>query len=183
MFGNHTLDRSERKEQPHMTRIDLATGLYEKADFERSLALEIEAATIREANLSVIAVVPRLMPGEGTADILRAAASCVRNLIRDDDFAGHLDGDILAVGLQDCDRVNADALAFRMKSELRMCGQSLRNTDWETGVASLVDDGSTMEELLGAAIDSARNRRRNLASLTPVYALQIPPALGEFGKL
>ena len=166
-----------------MSRVDLATGLYEKADFERSLALEIKVATVREAQLAVIAVAPRLLSGEGTAEILRTAAGCVRNLIRDDDIGGHLDGDILAVGLPNCDRVNADALAFRMKSELRMSGPSLRNTNWEVGVACLGADGSTMEELVTAAIDIARNRRRSYASQTPAYALQIPPALGEFGKL
>lgn len=166
-----------------MTGVDLATGLYQKADFERQLLLELRVATVRESPFSVLAVVPRLLPGEGVEDILRAAAGCVRDLIRDEDIAGHLDGDILAVGLQDCDRPNADALASRMRSELRMSGQRLRNTTWEVGVACLREDGSTMQELLAAAIDTARNRRRTLASHTPVYAIQIPPALGEFGKL
>jgi PleD family two-component response regulator len=172
-----------KKEQQRMTRVDLATGLYAKADFERQLLLELKAAIVGESQFSVLAVVPRLLPGEGVEDILRAAAGCVRNLIRDDDFAGHLDGDILAVGLPNCDRVNADALAFRMKSELRMCNQRLRNTNWEVGVACLSEHGSTIEELLVTAIDSARNGRRTLASATPTYAIQIPPALGEFGKL
>lgn len=165
-----------------MTRIDLATGLYPKADFERQLGRELNAAIAGEANFAVIAVVPRLLPGEAVPQVLRAAANCVRNLIRDDDVAGHLDGDVLAIGLPNCDKVNADALAFRLQSDLRMSGR-LRNTNWEVGVACLPENGSTMEELLAAAIDVARNRRRTLASATPTYAIQIPPALGEFGKL
>ena len=166
-----------------MTRVDLATGLYQKADFERQLVLELKGAILRESQFSVLAVVPRLLPGERAGETLRPAAGCVRNLIRDDDVAGHLDEDILAVGLPNCDRVNADALAFRLQSDLRLSGQRLRNTAWEVGVACLPEDGSTMEELLAAAIDVARNRRRTLASATPTFAMQIPPALGEFGKL
>ena len=166
-----------------MTKMDLATGLYQQADFERQVELEVRVATVRGSEFAVLAVVPRLLPGEGVESVLRTAAGCVRNLIRDDDVASRLDGDILAVGLVNCDRVSAEALAFRMKSELRMSTQSLRNTNWEVGVACLPQDGSTMDELLAAAIDSARNSRRNIASQTPAYAIQIPPALGEFGKL
>jgi GGDEF domain-containing protein len=166
-----------------MTRVDLATGLYTKADFEQHLGHQLSSATERESVYAVIAVVPRLLPGEQIDAGLRVAANCVRDMIRDDDIAGHMDGDILAIGLGDCDRVHADALAFRLQSELRMARQSLRNTNWEVGVACLPDDGSTSAELLAAAIDMARNRRRNFASQTPVYAVQLPPALGEFGKL
>jgi hypothetical protein len=166
-----------------MTHVDLSAGLYEQAEFERQLELELRVATVRETDYAIIVAVPQHLPGEGVADVVRTAAHCVENLIRDGDIAGHLDDDVLAVGLQNRDRVNADALAFRMQGDLRLASQHLRNTNWEVGVACLPDDGSTMEELLSAAIAAARNRRRNFAAQVPAYPIQIPPALGEFGRL
>jgi hypothetical protein len=166
-----------------MTKIELSTGLFSKADFERQLEIELGVAKARDTEYAVIVAVPQHLPGEGVADVVRTAAHCVRGVLRDDDIAGHLEDEILAVGLQGCDPVNADALAFRMQGDLRLCSHHLRNTNWEVGVACVGRDGSTRDELLDAAIGAARNRRRNFASQTPVYAVQIPPALGEFGKL
>ncbi len=165
-----------------MTRIDLSTGLYIKEDFERQLVLELRVAAVQQAPLAVLAVVPQHLPGEGVAEIIRTAANCVRELVRDDDVAGHLDEDILAVGLVNCDRTSADVLAFRLQSDLRLRSHHLRYTNWEIGVACLPEDGRTADELLAAAIDAARNRRRRMASTAPAYALTIPPALGEYGK-
>lgn len=165
-----------------MTRIDLSTGLYTKEDFERQLTREVEVATVQQAPIAVLAVVPQRLPGEGVAEIVRAAANCVRELLRDEDVAGHLDEEILAVGLLNCDRTNADVLAFRLQSDLRLRSQHLRNTNWEIGVACLPEDGSTAEELVAAAIDAARNRRKRIASVAPAYATTIPFALGEYGK-
>jgi PleD family two-component response regulator len=163
-----------------MTRIDLSTGLFTKEDFERQLALELRVALVQEAPLAVVAVVPQHLPGEGVAEIVRVAANCVRELVRDEDVAGHLDDDVLAVGLLNCDRATADVLAFRLQSDLRMRSHHLRNTNWEIGVACLPEDGSTAEELVAAAVDAARNRRKRIASEARPFAINIPPALGEF---
>ena len=165
-----------------MTRVDLATGLYTKKDFEKQLDLELRVATVQRVPIAVLAAVPQHLPGEGVAEIVRAAANCVRELLRDDDVAGHLGEEILAVGLLNCDRTNADVLAFRLQSDLRLRSQHLRNTNWEIGVACLPDDGGTAEELVATAIDAARNRRKRIASGAPAYAITIPPALGEYGK-
>ena len=166
-----------------MTKIDLPTGLYTKKDFERELGLGVQVAETRQAPFVVLAVVPQRLPGEGVAEIVRVAATCVRDVVRDGDIAGHLDEDILAVGLSNCDRGSAEVLAYRMQSDLRMRSYHLKNTNWEVGIACLPEDGSTADELLSAAIESARSRRRRLANEPPAYALVIPPALGEFGKL
>ena len=165
-----------------MTQIDLPTGLFTKEDFEQQLALEMRVARVHRTPLAVIAAVPQRLPGEGVAEIVRAAANCVRDLVRDEDVAGHLDEDILAVGLPNCDRTSAEVLAFRMQSDLRMRSHHLRFTNWEIGVACLPDDGSTAEELVAAAIDAARNRRKRIASTPTNYAIAVPLGLGAYGK-
>jgi GGDEF domain-containing protein len=165
-----------------MTQIDLRTGLFTKGAFERELAMELQVTGVHGAPFAVIAVVPQRLPGEGVAEIVRVAANCVRDLIRDEDVAGHLDEDILAVGLPNCDRTSAEVLAFRMQSDLQMRSHHLRFTNWEIGVACLPADGSTAEELVAAAIDAARNRRVRIASATPTYAIAFPLALGAYSK-
>jgi hypothetical protein len=164
-----------------MNKVDLTTGLFTKEDFDHELMLMLRVAAVREMPLSILAVVPQRLPGEGVAEIMHVAGTCVRDLLREDDIAGHLEEDILAIALPDCDRINADVLAFRLQSDLRMRSHHLRNTKWEIGVVCGPEDGLSGAELLEAAIDAARNRRKRLASEV-TYAVNIPPALGEFGK-
>jgi hypothetical protein len=165
-----------------MARIEISTGLYAKDDFAKQLELELRVASVQRQHLAVLAAVPQHLPGEGVEEIVKVASSCVRDLVRDEDVAGHLDGDILAVALLNCDRANADVLAFRLQSDLRMRSHHLRNTNWETGVACFPEDATEPKELLEAAVSAARNRRKRIASAPVNYAISIPPALGEFGQ-
>lgn len=164
-----------------MKTMDLGTGLYTKEDFERLLAHEVAEADADGRAYAVVAVVPQRLPGEGVADVVRAATSCVRDLVRDEDIAGRLDDEVLAVGLYNGDAIVARVFAHRLQGDLRLRSFHLRNTLWETGYAVLPDDGNTANALLRAAIEAARSRRRRMAEEPRHDAVTIPPALGDFG--
>jgi hypothetical protein len=164
-----------------MTPIDLPTGLYAKDDFLRLLSDDVARALVHDRPYAVVTAVPQRLPGEGVAEVVRAAATCVRDLVRDNDIAGHLDDDVLAVGLSGADEQGAQVFAYRLQGDLRLRSYHLRSTIWETGYSVLARDGTTADDLIAAAVDSAKSRRRRMAESVPQYAITIPPALGEFG--
>jgi GGDEF domain-containing protein len=145
-----------------MTTLDIGTGLYQKQDFMRMLAEDIERAKAADRRYTVGAVVPQHLPGEGVADLVEIAAGCLRALLRDDDIGGRLDEEVLAMGLPDTDSTEARVVSYRLQGDLRLKSYHLRNTVWEPGMASLGEDGDTAEELLASAIDAAKLRRRRL---------------------
>ncbi len=148
-----------------MPKVDIRTGLFEKQDFLRLLTAEVDDALREGRPYAILAVVPQHFPNEDMTDVVRIAASCVRDLVRDGDLAGHVDDEIVAIGLFNGDRTAAAVLSQRLQGELRLRSFHLRSTNWETGVACIVDDGKSANELLDAAISAARNRRRRLAGL------------------
>jgi GGDEF domain-containing protein len=148
-----------------MPKVDIRTGLFEKQDFLRLLTAEVDDALREGRPYAVLAVVPQHFPNEDMTDVVRIAASCVRDLVRDGDLAGHVDDEIMAIGLFNGDRTAAAILSQRLQSDLRLRSFHLRSTNWETGVACIVDDGKNANDLLDAAISAARNRRRRLAGL------------------
>ena len=145
-----------------MTTLDIGTGLYQKEDFVRLLAQDIERARAEGHCYTVGAVVPQHLPGEGVGDIVEIAAGCLRELLRDDDLGGRLDDEVLAMGLPDTDSTAAKVVSYRLQGDLRLKSYHLRTTVWEPGMAGLGEDGETAEELLAAAIDAAKTRRRRL---------------------
>jgi GGDEF domain-containing protein len=110
-----------------------------------------------------VACVPQRFPDEDVSPLMEAAARCLPELVRDGDVTGVLGDDVLLVGLPDANAAEARAFSSRLQSELTMRSRHLRNTIWDPGVASLGADGATADELLAAAIDAARQRRRRLA--------------------
>ncbi len=148
-----------------MANVDLATGLLAKEDFFRLLTGEVAAAAREGQPYAVLAVVPQHFPGEDMTEALRVAAVCVRKLIREGDLAGHVDEEIVGIGLHNGDRTSAAILSQRLQGDLRLCSAHVRSTIWEIGAACLPADGTTGDELLAAAIDAARMRRRRLAAL------------------
>ena len=148
-----------------MPKVDINTGLFEKQDFLRLLVGEVGDALREGRPYAILAVVPQHFPHEDMTDVVRVAASCVRELVRDGDLAGHADDLILAIGLYNGDRTAANILSQRLQGDLRLRSFHLRSTIWETGVACLPEDGITAQELLEASIIAARMRRRRLAGL------------------
>jgi hypothetical protein len=147
-----------------MPNVDLASGLLAKEDFFRLLTAEVDAAA-REGQLyAVLAVVPQHFPGEDMTDAVRVAAACVRELVRAGDLAGYVDDVIVGIGLYNGDRTSAAILSQRLQGDLRLCSAHVRSTIWEIGAGCLPGDGTTADELLGAAIDATRTRRRRLAA-------------------
>lgn len=148
-----------------MPRVDIRTGLFEKQDFLRLLTAEVDDALRDGRPYAVLAVVPQHFPNEDMSDVVKIAASCVRDLVRDGDLAGHVDDQIMAIGLFNGDRTAAAILSQRLQGDLRLRSFHLRSTNWETGVACIIDDGKSATDLLDAAIIAARMRRRRLAGL------------------
>jgi GGDEF domain-containing protein len=148
-----------------MPNVDLATGLLIKGEFFRLLTDEVAAAAREGQPFAVLAVVPQHFPDEDMTDAIRVAAVCVRKVIRDNDLAGYVDDDIVAIGLCGCDRTGAAILSQRLQGDLRLCSAHIQSIIWEVGSAGLPEDGTTADELLAAAIDAARMRRRRLAAL------------------
>jgi GGDEF domain-containing protein len=148
-----------------MAKVDINTGLFEKQDFLHLLSAEVDDALREGRPYAILAVVPQHFPDEDMSDVVKIAASCVRDLVRDGDLAGHADGEIMAIGLFNGDRTAANILSQRLQGDLRLRSFHLRSTNWETGVACLHDDGKSASELLEGAIIAARMRRRRLAGL------------------
>ena len=143
-----------------MQMVDKDTGLYAGEAFERLLADEVERADAGSYPFSIIACVPYRLPGKQAADVVRVAAACIREILRRDDLAGHLNEDILAIGLPDTKPDDARVVAHRLKSDLGLRTAPWRTTKWEAGVASLPEDGETAEELILAAIEAAKESHR-----------------------
>ncbi len=148
-----------------MPKVEVATGLFTKQDFLRLLTGEVSDAVRAGRPYAVLAVVPQHFPDEDVTAVVRIAGACVRDLLPDDDLAGHVDDQIVALGLYNGDQTSAAILSQRLQGDLRLRSFHLRSTLWEIGIACLPKDGSTAEELLGAAVEAAKNRRRRLAAL------------------
>lgn len=144
-------------------RPDPDTGLLTGKAFLGRLQAEMERADWDQRWYSVVICAPQHLPGEGVADIVQVAADCIRNLVRDNDIAGWLDGDVLAVGLPDTGPDGARVFAYRAQGDLRQCSYRLRNTLWEASHATLPEDGETWREVLEAAMDAAKTRRQRFA--------------------
>jgi GGDEF domain-containing protein len=144
--------------------VETAGGLFVKQDFLPMLAGEVADALREGRPYAVVAVAPQHFPGEDISDVMRIAAACVRDLVRNDDIAGHVEDDVVALGLHGGDCTSAAILAQRLTSDLGLRSLHLRSTRWEMGHACLPNDGSTGQELLAAAIDNAKTRRRRLAA-------------------
>ncbi len=147
-----------------MPKVDIATGLFMKQDFLRLLTGDVADAANEGRPYAVLAVVPQHFPDEDMIDVVRIAAASVHDFVRDGDLAGHVADEIVAIGLNNGDHTSAAILAQRLQGDLRLRSSHLRNTNWEIGAACLPGDGTTADELLGAAIDAARMRRRRLAA-------------------
>ena len=139
------------------------TGLYAGEAYELKLKRAVEQAPEAQLPYTVLACVPQSLPGENTSDIVNGIGRCILGLVREADLAGIVRRDVVALGLAETDATGAQVLAHRLQNELTLRSAPLRNTVWESGFACLPEDGLTAEELLGAAIRSARTRRRRLA--------------------
>jgi len=127
------------------------------------LQVAVEEAAAEQQPYTVMACVPQALPGEVTSDIVQVVADCVQSFLRDDDISGLLEGNIVVVGLPDTDASGARALAYRLQSELTLRSTPLRNTSWDAAFACLPEQGLKAGELLDAAVELARTRRRRLA--------------------
>ena len=143
------------------TKLD--TVLYAGYAYELKLKREVEQAAKAQRTYAVLACVPQSLPGEIASDVVSVVAECVLGIVREQDMPGTVGRDIVALGLAETDAAGARVIAHRLQNELTLRSTPLRNTVWESGFACLPEDGLTAEELLDAAIRSARTRRRRLA--------------------
>jgi GGDEF domain-containing protein len=138
---------------------DRETGLLESDSFLDALSREVGDASMRGEPYSVIVCYPQRFSDERLAEVVQTAASCVRELIRDQDVAGRLADDVIAIGMPNTDSDGARVLTYRMKGDLAIKTQRLRTSVWEAGHASLPDDGLTATELLEYAYQAAQQGR------------------------
>ena len=139
--------------------MELDTELWASEQFRRRIAGRVERAALDGERFSVVACIPRHLPNEDGADIVQMAADSVQELVRKEDLAGRLTSEGLAVALPETGAAGARALAHRLKNNLSLRSAHLRSTLWEAGYASLPENGATPEELLRAALESAKSSR------------------------
>ncbi len=139
-------------------------GLYAGIGYALRLKRAVKEAAESQRPYAVLACVPQSLPGENTSDIVNVVGRCILGLVRDGDLPGIVERNIVALGLAETDAAGAQVLAHRLRNELTLRSTPLRNTVWESGFACLPEDGLTAEELLDAAITSAKTRRRRLAA-------------------
>jgi GGDEF domain-containing protein len=99
------------------------------------------------------------MFGEDVSDLLDAAEPALREVLREEDLSGRLTHDMLVVGLTGLSPDTVRSLSYRLKGDLQLRSTHIRQSVWETGYASMPEDGATPEELLAIAMRNARNAR------------------------
>jgi hypothetical protein len=139
--------RKERKEE-------------KESDLRRTLHGQVARAVKDNQPYAVVALIPQLLPGEEVGDFVRQAGEHLSEFVRGEDCAGLIADGVLAVGLSEADGASAQVAAHRVKTDLGLRTQHLRNTIWESGYACLPEDGLTADQLVGAAIEAARTHRR-----------------------
>ncbi|MGB2693927.1 MAG: hypothetical protein WBD55_01930 [Dehalococcoidia bacterium] len=119
----------------------------------------MDAAADGREHYAVIVCFPQKMFGEDVADVLHAAEPALRGVLRSDDLTGRISDDLLVVGVRGTTPDNVRSLSYRLKGDLRLRTAHVRQTVWETGFASMPEDGGTAEELLATAVLAGRNAR------------------------
>jgi len=145
-----------------MRTLDRETGLLASLHFEEELRKQFLETLSQGQPYAVVACSPQQLPGERLPEVAKAAAACVRSLVRESDIAGRLEDDTLVIGLPDTEASGARVLAHRLKSELGLKTARLGSTKWQAGFASTPEDGLTPDELLAAAIEHAKDSTRLL---------------------
>ena len=148
-----------------MTTPQAIRSIHTHDQFLERLRLEVEDAASSGRPYAVLAFIPQHLPDEDVTDVFGIASERVLDVVRDGDLAGRVGDDVLAVGMRETDLTGARIFGHRLQSDLGRRSARLRTAVWETGVASLPDDGLIAEKLLDAAIDAARNRRRRLGTV------------------
>lgn len=133
-------------------------------DLRRILHGEVERAIKDSQPYAVVALLPQLLPGEEVGDLVKLSSEHLREFVRGEDCAGLIADGVLAIGLSEADAMSAQVAAHRVKTDLGLRTQHLRNTIWESGCACLPEDGRSADQLVSAAIDAANNHRRTFAT-------------------
>lgn len=113
---------------------------------------ELWRARRYERPLSVVTATPVLLKGERlaaklTASILEAA----RGALRRTDGVDMVEGSLLIAVLPETDDLEAQAAAFRLKTDLTLPGLASRQVKWHTASVTLTTE-TTAAELLEAAL-------------------------------
>lgn len=139
-------------------------NVHTEAEFRKRLQVQVEEAASSGRLYAVLACIPQHLAGEDVTDVVSLATESLLGLVRDDDLAGRIGDDVLAVGLHETDFTGARIFAQRLQSDLGRRSAQLRMAVWDTGIARLPEDGMISRKLLDTAIDAARNRRRRLGT-------------------
>lgn len=119
----------------------------------------LDAAAAARQRFALIVCYPQKIEDEDVRDLLRAAEPALREVLRAEDLSGCLSSDLLVVGLTGPEPDTVRALAFRLKSDLRLHTAHVRPAVWEAGFATMPEDGGTLEELLTKALQVAKHVR------------------------
>ena len=132
-------------------------------DLRRTIHGHIERAIKENQPYAVVALLPQLLPGEEVGEFVKQSGEHLREFVRGEDCAGLIAEGVLAIGLSEADATSAQVAAHRVKTDLGLRTQHIRNTIWESGFACLPEDGLTADQLVGAAIEAARAHRRTFS--------------------
>ena len=131
----------------------------ERHQLSRVLNAAMEVAAHYELPYGVVVCLPQHLQDEPVDDVVKTAASRVRDFVRESDLAGQLTAEVIAVGLPEATPEGARALAYRLQSELGLRTAYLGSMTWQAGYACLPKDTSEPFDLLAAATQSARESR------------------------
>jgi diguanylate cyclase (GGDEF)-like protein len=143
-----------------MQTIDPETGLFAGEHFQWLLGEQVKTAALQGVPYAVVVCYPQGFSDERGSDVVRTAAAFIKDLVRDDDLAGRLGEETLAIGLPNTSETGARVLTYRVKGDLAARTGHLRASVWEAGMACMPEDGLTAEELLQTALDRAKQGRR-----------------------
>ena len=139
------------RREPTGTVPSAAPAMLGRDDLLRVLDGEIARAGRHGRFLSVVIASPRLLPDErlSTRETANAAEAIV-GLLRRSDHAGWLDTSTLLLVLPETDASQAEAAAFRIRSELTR-RSTARVINWRAAAYTISDESTALEALEAVA--------------------------------
>ena len=131
----------------------------EHRELSRVLTEAMDVAARYELPYGVVVCLPQHLQDERVDDVVKTAATKVRDFVRKSDVAGQLTAEVIAVGLPEATPDGARALAYRLQSELGLRTAYLGSMSWQAGYACLPKDTSVPFDLVAAATQAARQSR------------------------
>lgn len=153
-----------RRRLPSIGAEDAFPGLLAESALQRALDEAIGRSGGRSGAVSVLCIIPQLLPGEHLLyeEVHLLTRALARQLRRADAVAALADGAYIAV-LPDTPADAAQIVAQRLSADLAIRSTAVNRRNWLIGMAVYPHDAMTGSDLIDAAIRAAATSRLRAA--------------------